>query len=308
MNESPPVIIMLSGYLQSGKDTIAKHLVDRFGFCRHAFADALKNEVSELYGIPRQLLDTTRGKEMLLRSGKPVATKFIRDTLVSRGCNTTVRGLLVHHGTLRRSQNLDYWVNKVFSNIQKENGKLIVISDWRYPNEYDRMAMYAKFNGANLITCRINRPGKTGEGSSETSLDSFKFDRIFHNSHTPASLFRTVNDTLFKCGIIPTIFIRIHPSNPVYFDDVVMLQQMGFGLLGIVESDDDVCNWMDGIIYATFESWIHDLADYYPSLVFDNGVSREWSFFGHLVTGDIDRLLELAALGGVQRKRMYLID
>ena len=45
-------ILLLSGYARSGKDSAANLLEEEHGYRRFAFADALKEMVSTLTGIP----------------------------------------------------------------------------------------------------------------------------------------------------------------------------------------------------------------------------------------------------------------
>ena len=44
------MIIGLTGYKGSGKDTAASHLVEKYGFTRVAFADKLKKSAAACFG------------------------------------------------------------------------------------------------------------------------------------------------------------------------------------------------------------------------------------------------------------------
>lgn len=61
------LVIALSGWRYSGKDTVAAYLVDTFLFRRLGFADVLKDEVARQYGIQREWLDIPEFKEIPLR-------------------------------------------------------------------------------------------------------------------------------------------------------------------------------------------------------------------------------------------------
>jgi len=57
------LIIALSGWAKSGKDTAAKILISDYGFSRVAFADPLKNTVAQQFDLERQSLDDQALKE-----------------------------------------------------------------------------------------------------------------------------------------------------------------------------------------------------------------------------------------------------
>lgn len=168
------LIILLGGYLQSGKDTVADYLVSKKSFKRYAFADVLKDEVSELYKIDRKLMDSGEGKSSIVTAG------------------TSVRDVLISHGQKRRLQDIDFWVKIVVQKILKNRDKLIVISDFRFENEYTTLR---KFLGRDykIVTwriCRYDRP-PLKEGS-ETSLDKFMFDCKVENKRNLEDLYENV--------------------------------------------------------------------------------------------------------------------
>ncbi len=59
-------LIALSGWKKSGKDTAAELLIADYGFKRVAFADPLKNTVSQQFNIPRTEIDDQGLKEQPL--------------------------------------------------------------------------------------------------------------------------------------------------------------------------------------------------------------------------------------------------
>ena len=168
-------IVMLSGWLKSGKDTVGEYLCRRYGFKRLAFADALKDEVSATYGIRRDLLDSQQGKDTRVESFP------IREGSLA----PTVRDVLIHHGQWRRSQDLDYWVRKV----QPRPGDRIVITDWRFPNEFEVLSQRCT-----VETWRVERwatPPRTDP--SEVALDSHRFDLTLKNTGPVAELYSQID-------------------------------------------------------------------------------------------------------------------
>src|SRR6478609_8030164 len=167
------VVIMLSGYMQSGKDTVGSFLCSSFNFVRYAFADVLKDEVSELYNLDRASLDTQEGKSQLLK-----------------GDTRTVRDLLISHGQQRRAENVNHWVDKVVSKIKRDailspHGQpRIVITDWRFPNEYHRIKEQLQTDRfrTTVYSWRVDRCDKPPFiDVTETALDTFPFDLVLSN-------------------------------------------------------------------------------------------------------------------------------
>ena len=171
-------ILMMSGYAQSGKDFVGEFLVKNHNFTRYAFADSLKDEASELYDIPRDKFDCQLGKTQL----KTVDGKEV-----------TLRRILISHGTLRRSEDPNYWVRKTASQIIRCGKNNIVITDWRYKNEY--LYIRSIFPNATITTIRLNRWSKSAvDDLSETSLDDFRFDTVISNTGTKSDLVKTLNN------------------------------------------------------------------------------------------------------------------
>lgn len=96
------IIVLLSGWLGSGKDTVGDYLcnLNDKPFTRVAFADALKDEVSRIHKIDRALMDTQEGKK-------------------SAFCNKrSVRDVLIEHGLNVRKVDPDYWIKLSIEKIK----------------------------------------------------------------------------------------------------------------------------------------------------------------------------------------------
>lgn len=161
-------IILLAGKAGSGKDTVANILVTKHSFKRFAFADILKEYVSDKYNIPLEILFTQEGKK--------------KEIIVNKK-KVTLRELLIQEGAKKREQDIDYWVNLVIEKIKNEPlTQDIVISDFRFENEYNRILEV--FN--EIITIKVIRENgcENIDDISETALNKFKFDRIFFNDRT----------------------------------------------------------------------------------------------------------------------------
>jgi len=154
------LIIGLSGYKGSGKDTICKMILPEFAdvyAVRMAFADNLKQEIANICKLT--LADIEANKSLF-------------------------RPMLQWWGTDYRRKyckNDNYWVDKLEEHlINNTISRLIFITDVRYMNEVNLIKYYRG------EIWKIIRYGSTIDPhSSETSLDNYtNFDRVIINTDT----------------------------------------------------------------------------------------------------------------------------
>lgn len=182
----PVLVIGVSGYARSGKDTVAAGLAGRAGFVRVGFADALKRAalaidpyISTVPANPGPLAAAgILGRLPVCRLSKVVrkmgweAVKDLPD----------VRRLLQRIGDEagRRIHGEHVWVEAAF----RCHHPRLVISDVRYPNE----AKSIRSAGGLLI--RVERPGvgPANGHTSETAMDGWDFDTVIANNSTVEEL------------------------------------------------------------------------------------------------------------------------
>ena len=158
-------VIGLTGYAQSGKDTLASILVEKYGYSRVAFADKIRDF---LYGINPMVACSPTG--------------YLRDLVNLVGWDKAkqepqVRRLLQDLGiSARELIDENIWVTTALRHVGKD--ERVVVTDVRFENE----AMMIKLMGGQLW--RVRRPGVEAVNShvSETQLDGYKVDQIFVNS------------------------------------------------------------------------------------------------------------------------------
>lgn len=179
--ETKRTILLISGYIGSGKDTIANYLVKNNGWYRIGIADTLKDYISKIYNIDRKLLDTQEGKKTIYKD------------------NITYRDLLINVGCSHREQDEDFWINKVIDIIKNKDLNKIVIPDLRFINEYIKIKNTFENNGYNIYTLRVIRPNNCYEkinDISETSMDNFKFDYIINNDNSLDILYENIKSII----------------------------------------------------------------------------------------------------------------
>lgn len=175
------MIIGLSGYARSGKDTVAEYLVKEYGFAQYSFAEPMKKAMyvlNPIVNLDNNSKNFIRYKEVIDEYGIDNAkTNFIE-----------IRRLLQVFGTEvgRTMFGENFWVDICLNSIHSFRS---VISDVRFPNEADEI----KKHGG--VIWRVNRPDikPVTRHSSETALDNYKFDAVLNNDKFINDLHRMVD-------------------------------------------------------------------------------------------------------------------
>lgn len=161
---------------QSGKSTVAGHLVRTYGFTRKGFADGLRSMANTLLlslGFTQEQADfyltTGEGKETVLPELGGRTPRYAMQTL----------------GTEWGRQLLgpDFWVTAVLNDRRPD---MLVIDDVRFPNEY---AAIRREGGE---VWKVVRPGAgpTNGHPSEGLLDPLEFDEVIVNDGSVEVLIR----------------------------------------------------------------------------------------------------------------------
>jgi hypothetical protein len=125
------MIIGITGLIGSGKDTIASHLLEKYGYERYSWATPLKDITATLFGWDRDMLEgvTSEQREKREQVDPWWDKKLNKYDLVSP------RWALQFIGTevMRNTFHQDIWVLAGMKRI--EGKKNVVIPDTRFPNE-----------------------------------------------------------------------------------------------------------------------------------------------------------------------------
>jgi len=174
------MIIGLSGYAQSGKDTVAKYLVERHGFERVAFADPIRNLLWEMNPM---LADGFYLQGVVNAYGWDAAkTRF-----------PEVRRLLQDLGKGARDVvDTDIWVAAALRQMGDVD-QHYVVTDVRFQNEAVTLKMLT-----DTYIWRVERTGVDAVNNhiSEHDLDDWDFDAYIHNNSTLEDLEFAVKTTL----------------------------------------------------------------------------------------------------------------
>ena len=172
------MIIGLTGYAQSGKDTVAKLFVNN-GFTQMAFADPMREALLQL-----NPLITVGGHYAHLQDAvKKLGWEDLKKL------SPQVRPLLQRMGTEvgREMFGENFWVDLALQRAAEHRD--VVFSDVRFKNEADAIVE----RGGAII--RILREGTLPANShrSETEMDDYPVDYVIGNHGLPEDLYPKVN-------------------------------------------------------------------------------------------------------------------
>lgn len=207
------MIIGLSGYAKSGKDTVAAMIQEYYGqndnnWQIKKFSGKLKTIASVLTGIPETMFEDQEFKASTL--GPEWSSMFIGEALNTYVKPMTVREFLQKLGTdaIRDGLHSNAWVNALMADYHKEEkveklsdymSRVILPSKWiitdvRFPNEAQAI------KDREGIIIRIDRPGidPVNAHPSETALDNWDFDYKIANVSDLVALKQSVNVLLNK--------------------------------------------------------------------------------------------------------------
>ena len=174
------MLIGLTGYAQSGKDTVAEYLVEHYGYRRIAFADPLREALYRL--DPKVTIADMVG----------VSLKVAVDGLGWENVkvdSAEVRGMLQRMGTEvgREMFGQNFWVDLAMKGVSKFDK--VVFTDVRFPNEYKSI------KEREGTVWRVERlgVGAVNNHASETAMDDIRVDGIITNNSTKDDLFATID-------------------------------------------------------------------------------------------------------------------
>jgi hypothetical protein len=171
-----PNLIGLSGYAQSGKDSVATVLVRDYGYERIAFADPIK----DLLYLINPTIDRVSLQYIVDNYGWETAKQHIE-----------VRQMLQDLGVgARELFGSNFWIDIALAKVKHEHK--VVITDVRFKNE----AQMITISGGELW--RVERPhtGPANAHISELELDNHPVDRRIYNNAGLKGLENSVKDIL----------------------------------------------------------------------------------------------------------------
>lgn len=208
------MIIGITGLIGSGKDTIASHLVEKYGYERYSWATPLKDITSTLFGWDRDMLEGTTPQQREKREQKD---EWWSEKLGLQNCTPRLILQLIGTEVMRDALHKDIWILAGMKRIAgKQN---VVIPDTRFPNEiaaikemggviwnvqrgplpewYVKLLHFKK--GPNITPELIEwfmRENYPLVHASEYSWAGTTFDAVFHNNETIMRLTQSVDSII----------------------------------------------------------------------------------------------------------------
>ena len=129
------MIIGITGFIGSGKDTVANMFVER-GCVHDSFAAPLKDVCSSIFGWPREMLE---GDTVESRDFREMPDMFWTKKLGVPNFTPRLALQLLGTEVLRNHFDQDIWLNSLEYRMRKmsESSPCVVVSDARFRNELD---------------------------------------------------------------------------------------------------------------------------------------------------------------------------
>ena len=129
------MIIGITGFIGSGKDTVAKMFVER-GCVQDSFASPVKDVCASIFGWDRDMLE---GDTVESRDSRETPDLFWSKKLGVPNFTPRLALQLIGTDVLRNHFAPDIWINSLEYRIRKQNNNApcTVISDARFRNELD---------------------------------------------------------------------------------------------------------------------------------------------------------------------------
>lgn len=193
---TPLHIILLNGWSQSGKDTSADYLVEKYKYTKLSFAEAPKIAVSEKYKFPFEWTQTQEGKNTVISTTD--------DT--GKTIQKTVRDLIIEYSTKEKSKTPYIFgeiIGEKIDYLYKEKGiRKIILSDWRFIEEL--IGVQKKCIHFTILPLHIKRPSQLHSpvaDITEYSLSwNFPLTYIIKNTGSIDELYISI-DTVFDSFI-----------------------------------------------------------------------------------------------------------
>ena len=181
MTQNLPRIIAICGRKRTGKDTIAQHLCEKYGYKNAKFADPLKQAVKGLFGFTDRQIEVDKEELDPFWGITPRnAMQFIGSHVVQFEFQKLLPGI-----------SRDFFVKSLLAKYENQH---IVISDMRFKHEYDAIQ---RIEGSLII--KVTRDVEDLDTHiSEIEVDEIHPECCVHNNGTIKMLIERIDHILGK--------------------------------------------------------------------------------------------------------------
>jgi len=198
------MIIGIGNKSRQGKDVVAEYLVKQYGFKLLRFASYLYEECNRL----PDYIDKWNANYVWVKSESGAIRfhrpPFVTEDLLSCGMQGMKNGFLLQWwgAEVRRSQDKNYWTNKIQADIVSGGDRNIVIPDTRMTNELKLIKELSgkfvsierfKLNGKRYVTS-----DRDPNHSTEIELDNINYDYLLVNDGTLDDLYEKTDTMIIN--------------------------------------------------------------------------------------------------------------
>lgn len=183
-----PKIIGVCGRRRCGKDTIANYMCNKYGFVNKKIAHDLKHVVQFLFDFTDQQIESDEKDICDDHWNIPPrkALQFIGTDMMQY----RLQEILPHIGR-------SFWIKSFIKKNLHNNNQPLVISDLRFPHEYEELKKY------NIFVIRVDRPVLNidigvDEHLSEKEYTQIPADMTVTNDGTLEDLYKKIDNILIK--------------------------------------------------------------------------------------------------------------
>lgn len=180
------MIIAITGYKRSGKNTVSDYLKSKYGFEDYAFAKPIKETASLIFGWS---LDHIENYKETVDERYGISP---RQFLQWFGTEAMQYNLPEYYSDMKEKIGRGIWV-KIFEELLRCNPNTnYAISDFRFPHEEKSLKALGAYT-IKVINPRINN---TDMHESEKHIDEFKCDYFIYNIDTFETLYSQVDEII----------------------------------------------------------------------------------------------------------------
>ena len=125
-------LIAISGWIGSGKDTVADYLISKHNFERESLAASLKDAISSIFSWDRDMVEGKTDEARLIREA---ADEWWSQKLGIPNFSPRLAMQLVGTEIMRNQFHRDIWVFSLESRLKTRQDESLVITDCRFRNE-----------------------------------------------------------------------------------------------------------------------------------------------------------------------------
>lgn len=187
------MIILISGYARSGKDSVANYLCKHYSYQKESFAKPIKEVAKTIFGWNDSHVDGDN-KETLDENWGISPRQFLQHF----GTDFMQEHLCSNFEEFRTITGRYTWVKSLWERI--DINKPYVIADFRFPHEYMKLKELCDGSNVPILSIQVTRPNldksETHSHKSESHVEYLPKDITIVNDSTLENLYEKIEEFL----------------------------------------------------------------------------------------------------------------